>query len=185
MPLSEREKMLSNQPYYPADPELVQARREVRVLLGRFNTSSPLDIDMRHTLLKELLGAVGEEVWIEPPFYCDYGTNIYLGSRVYFNFNCVILDCNRVEIGSNCKFGPGVHLYTAYHPLEPTERASGVEGAASIRIGENVWIGGGAIVGPGVEIGADTVIGAGSVVTRDLPARVVAVGNPCRVIREL
>ena len=104
---------------------------------------------------------------------------------MYFNFGCVILDCNWVEVGAYCKFGPNVQLYTAYHPVDPAHRRSGLEMAAPIRIGENVWVGGGTIIGPGIEIGADTVIGAGSVVTRSLPARVVAVGNPCRVIRKL
>ena len=185
MPLSEREKMLADQPYRSSDPELVQARQRARLLTARFNATSPLDPEQRHTILRDLLGGVGAGVWIEPPFQCDYGVNIHLGSGVYLNFNCVILDCNRVEVGANCKFGPGVQIYTAYHPLDPTERASGLEMAAPIRIGENAWIGGGVIIGPGIEIGADTVVGAGSVVTRDLPARVVAVGNPCRVIREL
>ena len=185
MPLSEREKMLADQLYRSADPELVQARQRARLLIARFNASSPLDLDQRHAILHELLGAAGAGVWIEPPFQCDYGANIYLGPGVYLNFNCVILDCNRVEMGANCKLGPGVQIYTAYHPLDPVERAGGLEMAAPIRIGEDVWIGGGAIIGPGVEIGAATVVGAGSVVTRDLPTRVVAAGNPCRVIREL
>ncbi len=185
MPPSEREKMLANQPYRSSDPELVQARQRARRLTARCNATLPLDPDPRRAILQELLGAAGAGAWIEPPFQCDYGANIQLGSRVYLNFNCVILDCNRVELGANCKLGPGVQLYTAYHPLDPAQRAGGLEMAAPIRIGENAWIGGGAIIGPGIEIGADTVVGAGSVVTRSLPARVVAAGNPCRVIREL
>ena len=185
MPLSERERMLADQPYRSSDSELVQARQRARLLIARFNASSPLDLDQRRVILRELLGAAGPGAWIEPPFQCDYGVNIHLGPGVYLNFNCVILDCNRVEVGANCKFGPGVQIYTAYHPLDPAERAGGLERAAPIRIGENAWIGGGAIIGPGIEIGADTVVGAGSVVTRGLPARVAAAGNPCRVIRKL
>lgn len=185
MTRSEREKMLADEPYRGSDPELVQARTRARLLLARFNASSPLALDERRAILQELIGDLSAEVWIEPPFYCDYGAHIRLGTGVYFNFGGVILDCNRVEIGAHCKFGPNVQLYTAYHPVDPERRRTGLEMAAPIRIGENVWVGGGAIIGPGIEIGADTVIGAGSVVTRSLPARVVAVGNPCRVVREL
>lgn len=185
MARSEREKMLADEPYRGSDPELAQARTRARLLLARFNASSPLVLDERRAILQELIGALGAEVWIEPPFFCDYGAHIRLGLGTYFNFGCVILDCNWVEVGAHCKFGPNVQLYTAYHPVDPTQRRSGLEMAAPIRIGDNVWVGGGAIIGPGVEIGADTVIGAGSVVTRSLPARVAAVGNPCRVIREL
>ena len=185
MARSEREKMLADEPYRGSDPELVQARIRARLLLARFNASSPLALDERRAILQELIGDLGAKVWIEPPFFCDYGAHIRLGPGVYFNFGCVILDCNRVEVGAYCQFGPNVQLYTAYHPVDPAQRRSGLEMAAPIRIGENVWVGGGAIIGPGIEIGADTVIGAGSVVTRSLPARVVAVGNPCRVIREL
>lgn len=182
---SEREKMLANEPYRGSDPALTESRARTRLLLARYNASSPLVLDERRAILQDLLGVLGPEVWIEPPFYCDYGAHIRLGSGVYFNFGCVILDCNQVEIGAYCKFGPHVQIYTAYHPVDPEQRRTGLEMAASVRIGENVWVGGGAIIGPGIEIGADTVIGAGSVVTRSLPARVVAVGNPCRVIRVL
>lgn len=185
MARSEREKMLADEPYRGSDPELRQARTRARLLLARYNASSPQALDERRAILRQLIGELGPEVWIEPPFQCDYGAHIRLGRGVYFNFGCVILDCNWVEIGADCKFGPNVQLYTAYHPLDPVQRRSGLEMAAPIRIGENVWVGGGAIIGPGIEIGADTVIGAGSVVTRDLPAGVVAVGNPCRAIRAL
>ena len=182
---SEREKMLSDQPYRGSDPELIQARARARELLGRFNASSPLALAERRSLLLDLIGGLGPDVWIEPPFFCDYGSHIRLGPGVYCNFGCVILDCNWVEIGGQCKFGPNVQIYTAYHPIDPDQRRSGLEMASPIRIGENVWVGGGSIICPGVEIGADTVIGAGSVVTKSLPARVVAAGNPCRVIRTL
>ena len=125
----------------------------------------------------------GSDVWIEPPFFCDYGTNITLGDRVYFNFNCVVLDPAPVRIGDDVFFGPGVHIYTATHPLNHIERKSGLESAREIEIGSDVWVGGGAILCPGVKIGARSVIGAGSVVTHSLPDDVVAAGNPCRILR--
>jgi maltose O-acetyltransferase len=133
--------------------------------------------------LQELLGAVGEKPVITPPFHCDYGSNIFLGDRVYMNYGCVILDCNTVHIGDDTMFAPYVQVYAAYHPIDPTVRLSGRELAAPIRIGKNVWVGGGVIICPGVTIGDNTTIGAGSVVTKDIPANVVAVGNPCRVLR--
>lgn len=183
MEKSERDKMLANEPYLAADPELTRARQRARQLTALFNATGPGDTGRREALLRELFGRVGEAAWVEPPFYCDYGSHIHLGNRVYFNFNCVVLDCNEVHIGDGVKFGPGVQVYTAYHPTDPVLRRSGVEMAAAIRIGENVWVGGGAILCPGVEVGADSVIGAGSVVTRSIPAGVVAAGNPCRVLR--
>jgi maltose O-acetyltransferase len=124
-------------------------------------------------------------VWIEPPFYCDYGSNITLGDKVYFNFNCIILDIAPVVIGSGVMFGPAVQIYTATHPLNAAERNSGLEFGLPISIGDDVWVGGGAIICPGVKIGARSVIGAGSVVTKDIPEDVLAVGNPCRVIRAI
>ena len=128
---------------------------------------------------------VGKEVWIEPPFYCDYGSNITLGDNVFFNFNCVVLDVTPVVIGSRVLFGPAVQIYAATHPLSAAERRSGLEAGKPVEIGDDVWVGGGAIICPGVQIGPESVIGAGSVVTRNIPARVLAAGNPCRVIREL
>jgi maltose O-acetyltransferase len=154
-------------------------------LLAQYRNTDPTEIDTRYALLGELLGGVGKSVEIEPPFFCDYGSNIYLGENFYANFNCVILDPAEVRIGDNVFLGPGVHLYTAYHPLDPTERNSGYESAKPIWIGNSVWIGGGAIIQPGVRIGENVTIGAGSVVTRDIPSNVVAAGVPCRVIREL
>lgn len=132
----------------------------------------------------ELFGAGGESVWLQPPFFCDYGTNIELGERVYFNFDCVVLDVCRVRIGSYTLFGPAVQIYTAVHPLDAAERRK-VESGKPIEIGENVWVGGGAILLPGVRIGDRSVIAAGSVVTKDVPSDVVAVGNPCRVLRPI
>lgn len=138
--------------------------------------------DERQALLAELFGAATETL-VTAPFFCDYGSNIRLGNRVYFNFNCVILDVAPVSIGDNVLFGPGVHIYTALHPLRAAERRAGLESGQPVSIGGDVWVGGGVIICPGVSIGAGAVIGAGSVVTRDVPAGMLAVGNPCRVVR--
>lgn len=175
--------MLSGELYDAYDPELAEERRIARELMRLYNTST--ESDDREGILRRLLGHVGEGVIIEPPFYCDYGTHIYLGNRVYMNFGCVILDSNEVRIGDNVMFGPYVQIYTAHHPIRASERIKGPELAHPIRIGNNVWLGGGTIVLPGVTIGDDTTIGAGSVVTNDIPPGVVAVGNPCRVKREI
>jgi maltose O-acetyltransferase len=182
---TEKEKMLAGELYLASDPQLAAERLACRKLLWDFNQSAPDDEPARAALLERLLGAMGEKAWIEPPFFCDYGSNIAVGARFYANFECVILDCARVEIGDDVLFGPGVHVYTATHPVDASERARGLELARPVSIGSRVWIGGGAIVLPGVSIGDGTSIGAGAVVTRDVPAGVVAAGNPCRVIRQL
>lgn len=180
---TEREKMLAGELYKGFDPELVAERQRARRLMQRLNTT--LDNDARLPILAELLGRVGENLWIEPPFYVDYGSNIVMGDNVFLNFNCVFLDCNTITIGSNVQIAPLVQLYTATHPTDPAKRLAGDEFALPITIGDNVWIGGGAIIGPGVTIGENTTIGAGSVVTKDIPANVVAVGNPCRVVKKI
>lgn len=185
MALSEREKMLAGELYVAADPELTGMRVCARRLLKRYNDTDPEDLLGRRILLEELLGSVGAGAWIEPPFFCDYGTFISLGARVYLNFNCVVLDCNRIEIGDDVYFGPGVQVYAATHPLDADERIKGPELAKPVRIGAKAWLGGGTIVNPGVTIGEGTTVGSGSVVTRDLPPHVFAAGNPCRVIRSL
>lgn len=177
--------MLAGELYLASDPELVAARARARSLLQRFNQSGTDEGELRRSLLTQLLGKTGDGVYIEPPFFCDYGSNIYLGERVYMNFQCVILDCHRVEIGHDVMFGPGVHIYAATHPLDPDERIKGLEGSLPVRIGDKAWVGGGSIVLPGVTIGEGSTIGAGSVVTKDVPAYVLAVGNPCRVVRGL
>jgi maltose O-acetyltransferase len=183
--LTQRERMLAGELYFASDSELVAARVRARELTERYNTTAPAAADERRALLGDLIGELGDDVWIEPPFHCDYGANLALGDGAYFNFGCIALDCARIQIGPLTKLGPAVQLCAATHPLEPEERATGWELAQPIVIGRNVWIGGGAIVGPGVTIGDDAVIGAGSVVVKDIPARVVAAGTPCRVIREL
>ncbi len=182
---TEREKMLAGELYLGMDPELVEMRGRTRQLLTTYNATRQDQLPKREKLLRSLLGRCGNKVWIEPPFYCDYGSHIFLGDGVYLNFNCVILDCARIDVGENVQFGPCVQVYAAHHPVSPAERIKGPELASPIRIGKNCWIGGGVIVCPGVTIGENTTIGAGSVVVRDIPADVVAVGNPCRVVRQL
>jgi maltose O-acetyltransferase len=177
--------MVAGELYVASDPELVRARARARELVARYNATGQDDQEERRALLTQLLASVGKAAWIEPPFFCDYGWNVSLGEQAFLNFNCVILDCAAVEIGAGAMFGPAVQLCAATHPVDPDERASGLEYAKPIVVGRNVWVGAGAIVGAGVTIGDDTVIGAGSMVLRDVPARVLAVGNPCRVIREL
>ncbi|HEX3655033.1 MAG TPA: sugar O-acetyltransferase [Pirellulales bacterium] len=181
---SERQKMLAGELYDPLDAELVEARNRARDLCQELNASRETDQEMRRRILRELLGAGGESAWIQPPFYCDYGSNILLGERVFFNFNCVVLDVCRVTIGDFTMFGPAVQIYTATHPMNAELRRK-QEFSKPIEIGADVWVGGGAIICPGVKIGPRAVIGAGSVVTRDIPEAVFAAGNPCRVIREI
>jgi maltose O-acetyltransferase len=185
MPAREKEKMLAGALYNAADPELVAERYHAQLLLARYNATGPDESDTRATLLRELLGAVGDGADIQPRFACDYGYNIRLGRRAFVNYNCVFLDCAPIEIGDDLQMGPAVQLYTATHPLDRASRAAGLEYARPIRIGDGVWIGGGAIVLPGVAIGDGCVVGAGSVVTRDLPPGSLAVGNPARIIRSL
>ena len=182
---SEWEKMVSGQLYDPSDPALVAARRRARDLLKALNEPGDAESDQRERILGELVGATGEGLTIEPPFFCDYGSNITAGRNVYFNFNCVVLDVAPVRIGDHVLFGPSVQIYTATHPLSARERRGGLEAAEPIEIGSDTWVGGGAILLPGIRIGARSVIGAGSVVTKDIPEDVFAAGNPCRIIREL
>ncbi|HEV7993652.1 MAG TPA: sugar O-acetyltransferase [Gemmatimonadaceae bacterium] len=181
---SEREKMLAGEPYDPLDPELTAARERARDLCQALNATRESESDARRRIVRELFGSGGDTVWMQPPFYCDYGANIELGERVFFNFNCVVLDVCRVRIGDYTLFGPGVQILTPMHPMdaEPRRRE---EYGKPIDIGSDVWVGGGALILPGVRIGSRTVIGAGSVVTRDVPDGVFAAGNPCRVIREI
>lgn len=180
---SERELMLAGELYWAGDAELVALRRRARRLTRAFNQTTEEEPEERRRLLTELFGAVGPRVEVEPSFRCDYGFNIYAGDNLFMNFGCVLLDCAPIRIGANCLMAPNVHLYAATHPAEPEVRATGRELARPITIGDDVWLGGGVIVCPGVTIGDGCVIGAGSVVTRDVPSRSIAAGNPCRVIR--
>lgn len=183
--MTEKEKMLQGQLYNPLDKELVAARINSRLLQQQLNSSAADNGKELKRLAKELIPNQGKSCFIQPPFYCDYGTNISLGKRVFFNFNCVVLDVTPVTIGDRTMFGPNVQIYTATHPLQATPRASGTEFGKPITIGEDVWIGGGAIICPGVHIGDRSVIGAGSVVTKDIPSDVFAAGNPCKVIKHI
>jgi maltose O-acetyltransferase len=181
---SERDKMLAGELYNPLDPELVRARDRARDLCQDLNATREADQQARRRILKELFGKGGDSVWMQPPFFCDYGSNILLGQRVFFNFNCVVLDVCRVTVGDYTLFGPAVQVYTATHPMNAELRRT-QEFGKPVEIGSDVWVGGGAIICPGVKIGSKAVIGAVSVVTRDIPERVFAAGNPCRVIREI
>ena len=181
---TEKEKMLSGELYDAFDTDLLCERIRARGLVRQLNNTTGEPRELREAILRELFGEIGDHVWVEPPFHCDYGKNIVVERGVYINFDCVFLDCNRIQIGEGSLIGPAVQIYTASHPTDPELRKTGRELALPVRIGRNVWIGGGAIVCPGVTIGDNSTIGAGSVVTRDVPANVVAAGNPCRLIRE-
>ena len=181
---TEKEKMLAGELYDPLEPQLCRERDRCHDLCLLLNTTRENQKDERQRLLAELFGKE-TDAWIQPPFFCDYGTNIVLGSKVFFNFNCVVLDCAKVTIGNNVLFAPLVQIYAATHPISAAERRKWLESAKPITIGSDVWVGGAAIICPGVTIGDRSVIGAGSVVTRDIPSDVIAAGNPARVIREL
>lgn len=183
--MTELEKMLTGVLYRADDPTLLAMRAKARVLFTRYNQTQNTDVMQRAAILRGLLGAMGNTVDIQPPFYCDYGTNIYLGTNVFINYNCTILDCGRVEIGDNVFIAPSVSFYAAHHPVIASERIKGPELGSPIIVENNVWLGGGVILCPGVRIGANSTIGAGSIVTRSVPTNVLAAGNPCRTIRSL
>jgi len=176
--------MLAGELYDPLDAELVAARGRAHDLCLALAATRDADVDERRRLMRALFGAGGDTAWLQPPFRCDYGSNITLGERVFFNFDCVVLDVCAVRIGDHAQLGPGVHIYTATHPLDAALRRR-VELGRPVEIGADAWIGGRAVILPGVRIGARAVIGAGSVVTRDVPDAVLAAGNPCRVLRAL
>jgi maltose O-acetyltransferase len=177
--------MLAGDLYIADDPELAEQSRRAMDLMAAYKASSVRDPDERRRLLVELLGSVGEGTEIRPPFFVDYGTHLTIGARCFVNFGLVALDVARITIGDDVQIGPNVQLLTPTHPVEPEPRRAKWEAAEPITIGDNVWLGGGAIVLPGVTIGENTVVGAGAVVVRDLPANVVAVGNPARIVRHL
>jgi maltose O-acetyltransferase len=180
-----KERMLRGELYIADDLELLADHARAQELLERYNATSHTEQDERDRLLRELLGEVGEGVVVKPPFRCDYGSQISIGAGTFVNYGCVILDVVPVRIGAACQIATGVQLLAATHPVDPEPRRAGWEFGKPITIGDNVWLGGGVIVCPGVTIGDDTVVGAGAVVTRDLPARVVAAGNPARVLRTI
>ena len=176
--------MLNGELYDPLDAQLASARARARDLCAQLNATLESQQDERRRILRELLGAGADDVWMQPPFHCDYGANIRLGKRCFFNFNCVVLDVCAVTVGDHTSFGPAVQIYTATHPMDAALRRT-QEFAKPVDIGSDVWVGGGAIICPGVRIGSRSVIGAGSVVTRDVCDDVFAAGNPCRVIHPI
>lgn len=182
---TEKQKMLTGQPYLANDPELVAERLLAKELLFDLNNLRPAALEERNAILRKLLGKTTNGFYVEPPFRCDYGYNIEIGSNFYANYNLVILDCASVKIGDNVFIAPNVGIYTAGHPLHAHLRNQEFEFALPITIGDNVWIGGNVVINPGVSIGDNTVIGSGSVVTKDIPANVLAVGNPCKVLRPI
>ena len=183
--ISEKEKMLSGELYHASGEELSGERLKARILVDEYNDIHPENLKRKKELLKQLIGKTGESFAIESPFRCDYGYNIKVGENFYANFNLVILDCASVKIGDNALIGPDVGIYTAGHPLHHLDRNEGLEFALPVTIGNNVWIGGHVVINPGVTIGDNVVIGSGSVVTRDIPSNVIAVGNPCKELKEI
>jgi maltose O-acetyltransferase len=182
---TEKEKMLSGELYDPLDKQLSEERMHARSLIKLLNDGCLDQSEEQTSVLKKLIPNSGKGLWIQPPFYCDYGSNMVLGEKVFFNFNCVVLDLMPVVIGSRTIIGPNVQIYTATHPLDHKVRALGLEFAKPVIIGEDFWIGGSVVVCPGVSIGDRAVIGAGSVITKNVPSDVFAAGNPCKIIRAL
>lgn len=184
--MTEKEKMLSGMVYSAIDDRLLKELNEVKEIIHEYNALKPSQTLRRFQILKDLLGHVADdEIIVNQPFYCDYGKQIRIGKRFFANFNLTILDEARVTIGDDCFIGPNVSIYTACHSTDPVERNTRREWAEPVTIGDNVWIGGSVTILPGVTIGSNVTIGAGSVVTRDIPDNVVAVGNPCKVIKNL
>lgn len=173
-----------NQMVYISDDEVYKEQKKTRKIVQKLNTADTSDFNAIKRIVKQLLGK-SENAFINPPFYCDYGSHIEVGKNFFANYNCCILDVAKVKIGDNCMFAPNVSVYTAGHPIHPDTRNSGYEYGIKVTIGDNVWVGGNTVICPGVRIGNNVVIGAGSVVTRDLPDNVVAAENPCRIIKKI
>ncbi|MBP3847234.1 sugar O-acetyltransferase [bacterium] len=183
--MSEREKMIKGEEYFPQDSELTQDRIKAKIICAKYNSLSPEQKEEKYKILKSLFGKIGDDCVVEPNFFCDYGYNIEFDGFVYINHNSVFLDCAKISIGHGTFIGPNCGFYTPTHPLEYEKRITGVEIAKPIKIGQGVWIGGNVTILAGVTIGDRAVIGAGSVVTKDIPNDVVAVGNPCKVIKKI
>lgn len=179
---TEKEKMLAGEPYRASDAQLVQERLACRRKARQYNNADDADLQRRDAIVKSWFGSTGESIYVEPPFRCDYGSNIHLGSNFYCNFDCLFLDVCTITIGDNAQLAPGVHIYTATHPVDPTDRNSGTEYGKPVVIGHNVWIGGRAVINPGVTIGDNVVIGSGSVVTKDIPSNMIVAGVPAKVV---
>jgi len=183
--MSEKERMLSGELYIANDKELAMDNKNARILTRLFNTSTEEQMAYRRQILKELFASSGENIHIEPPFRCDYGCHISIGENFYANYDCIIIDVCDVKIGENVLFGPRVSIYTAGHPVDAEVRNTQLEFGKPITIGNDVWIGGNTVINPGVTIGDNVVIGSGSIITKDIPSSVIAVGNPCRVLRPI
>lgn len=183
--MTEKEKMLLGKLYTASDPELSVELKNSRKFARLYNSTTEEEQNKRTDILKRWFGHIGQNGYIEPPFRCDYGSNIYIGDNFYANYDCIILDVCKVKIGNNVMFGPRVSVFAAAHPIDAEVRATLLEFGKAITIGDNVWIGGGTIINPGVSIGNRVVVGSGSVVTKDIPDNVVAAGNPCRIIRKI
>ncbi|MGZ0039553.1 sugar O-acetyltransferase [Paenibacillus ottowii] len=182
---TEKQKMLDGELYVAADPQLTSERAYARRCVRLFNQTTEADSEYREKLLKELFGSTGEHISMEPNIRCDYGYNIHVGENFYANYDCTILDVCEVRIGDNCFLAPGVHIYTATHPIDPFERIAGPEYGRPVTIGNNVWIGGRAIINPGVTIGNNVVVASGAVVTKDVPDHMIVAGNPARIIKQV
>jgi maltose O-acetyltransferase len=182
---SEKSKMISGKPYFPFGKELNLERQHARDLVFEFNNLGPRENKKRKQIIKKLFGKTKKNYFLEPPFHCDYGYQIEIGENFFANFNFIVLDCAKVTIGDNVLIGPNVGIYTAGHPIHADKRNEGIEYAFPVSIGDNVWIGGHVVINPGITIGDNTVIASGSVVTKDIPANVIAMGNPCKVYREI
>lgn len=183
--MNQKERMLAGLPYKAWLDGLSQERKECRKKIYQYNNLNPELEEEKEKLIYSILGKAGKGVYIEPPFRCDYGTNIEVGDNFYSNYNLIILDVGRVKIGNNVMIAPNVAIYTAGHPIHPESRISGYEYGMEITIGDNVWIGGNVVINPGVTIGKNVVIGSGSVVTKDIPDNYIAVGNPCKLLRTI
>lgn len=183
--MTEKEKCAGGLLYDANDPELVNERFAVKDLCGEYNQLKNSDTERRKSFIKNIIGKTKDNIYIEPNFWCDYGYNIEVGQNFYANHNLIILDCAKVTFGDNVFIGPNCSFYTATHPIDAKSRNEGLESAHPIKVGNNVWFGGNVTVLPGVSIGSSSVIGAGSVVTKDIPDNVVAVGNPCKVIKTI
>lgn len=183
--MNQKERMLAGLPYKAWMDGLSEERMNNKLKIYKYNSLRPDETEKMETLLKEILGKTGKNVFIEAPFHCDYGKNIEVGENFFANYNLTILDVGKVMIGSNAQIAPNVSIYTAGHPIHPQSRNSGYEYGIGVTIGDNVWLGGNVVINPGVHIGNNAVIGSGSVVTKDIPDNVVAVGNPCKVIKRI
>ncbi|WP_283401796.1 maltose acetyltransferase domain-containing protein [Halorubrum sp. DM2] len=181
----EKERMLAGEAYDPTDPELAADRRRASDRCRRYNATAATEVDRRERLLSELFGEVRGDAVVEPPFRCDYGYNVGVGDGFFANYGCVFLDAAPIAFGENCLLGPGVHVYTPTHPIDPDERATGEEFGEPVTVGDDVWVGGRAVITPGVEVGDGAVVAAGAVVVDDVPARTVVSGNPAEEIRRV